>query len=195
MRTHPRPEPRAITNPLHNPRDICRAIQLTQLLRHANRCIHHGLIIRNHVLVLVLLALLQRVRRPPKQRLPQRRADPLQKREDARGTGGGGGGGRAGGVNGAGGAVEEEVEEFEAEWVAELGETQLEGGDGGDVLFGVGDHFGEEVGEGGAGEESGLRAVEVAGVDALGGWGRGVGEGAHGGWVSGVQSSGRGSIV
>ncbi|KAB8343226.1 hypothetical protein FH972_022816 [Carpinus fangiana] len=180
MRRDTRIERTPVAHALDDASHVRRAVELVHLLGHADVRVDHRVIIRNHVLVGALLAALERVRRPAEEVLPERGGDELQQRQDVGGAQGGGSGARGGEVGGR--AVGQQVEQLEAERVALDVEALLEVGDAGDALLRVGDHLAEQVGEGGARQLCGARAVELPVVDglAVGGGAQAGGEGARG---------------
>ena len=104
-------EGRAIAHALDDTGDEGGNVQARDLARHADELVDQHLVVGDHVLLLALGGPLQRVRRPPEQVPPQRPLDELQQREDARGP-------LRRWLRGRCGACEQQVEEFDAKWVA-----------------------------------------------------------------------------
>lgn len=110
MRRHLGREIRPVAHPLHHAGHKGRAVELAHLARHADVLVHERLVVVDHVLVgrVRVGRLLQAVRLPVEEVLPDVLLDEVEEGDDGRGA-----------ELGAGRfAVEEEVEEFEAYGVA-----------------------------------------------------------------------------
>lgn len=115
MRRHARTEPTPLAHPLDHARHKCRAVELAHLFRNADVLVDEGLVVANHVFVIVRGGVLDGVGGAAEEVAPEGGVDELEKGEDA------GGAGREGG-----GAVEEEGEDAEAEGDADGGEADID---------------------------------------------------------------------